>query len=79
MLARRSSSASASAAWLETKSTLSVFDHQRKAGMSSFRPYMMPAWLALVWLGRSAIHGASLTLSSRSHLDMTGTRPAFTC
>ena len=35
------------------------FSTQRKAGMSSFEPSRMPAWLAPVWDERSVSHSAS--------------------
>ena len=66
----------ASAGWLETSMRWPSFSHQRKAGMKLLLPCRMPAWLADVCDGSSAIQRSSFISPERIHLEMNGTRPA---
>ncbi len=52
------------------------FSTQRKAGMSSFEPSRIPAWLAPVWEERSVSHSISRCVSSASQRAITGALPS---
>ena len=73
--ARRTISA-ASAGWFETIITWRSFSHQRNAGMKLLLPCRMPAWLAEVCEGSSAVHLSRRIVWLRTHFAMNGTRPA---
>src|SRR5439155_25676485 len=53
-----------------------AFSYHRKAGMSSFDPSRMPAWLAEVWDGSWHSQPTRRWLDERSQRDIVGTRPA---
>ena len=58
----------ASAGWFETSIRWLSFSHQRKAGMKLLLPCRMPAWLADVCEGSSAVHLSSFIWPERIQL-----------
>ena len=52
------------------------FSTQRNAGMSSFEPSRIPAWLAPVWEERSVSHSVRRCVSSASQRAMVGALPS---
>ncbi len=75
---RRAISA-ASPGWFETSRRPSSLSHHRNAGMPSFVPWRIPAWLAEVWDGSSTSHRVSRWVPVRIQRDIVGTRPAWSC
>ena len=52
------------------------FSTHRNAGMSSFEPSRIPAWLAPVWEERSGSHSTMLCVSAASQRAMFGAFPS---
>ena len=52
------------------------FSTQRNAGMSSFEPSRIPAWLAPVWEERSGSHSRRRCVPSASQRAMFGALPS---
>ena len=52
------------------------FSTQRKAGMSSFEPSRIPAWLAPVWEERSGSHSVSRWVPSAIQRAIVGALPS---